>query len=132
MLTFITHLLISNKDYVMQTGKTVLKLSSYFANSGKTPLESYEEIKWAFKALDQAPHKLKAIKTIYLPELALTIDVQSMSAKKVIKILSKSKYTYYKITDINNNCYETTKTRSISSGSISKSIINLVHLFTED
>ena len=132
MLTFITHLLISNKDYVMQTSKAVLKLSDYFAASGMTPMESYEEIKWAFKALDQAPHKLKAIDTIILTESGLTIDVQNTSAKKVIKILSKSKYTYYKITDINNNSYETTKTRLISSGSISKSVINLVHLFTED
>lgn len=132
MLTFITHLLISNKDYVMQTGKAILKLSTYFVASGKTPLESYEEIKWAFKALDQAPHKLKVISTITLTESGLTIDVQNTSAKKVIKILSKSKYTYYKITDINNNYYETTKTRLISSGSISKSVINLVHLFTED
>ena len=116
----------------MQTSKAVLKLSNYFATSDKTPLESYEEIKWAFKALDQAPHKLKAIKTIYLPELALTIDVQNTSAKKVIKLLSKSEYTYYKITDINNSYYETTKTRLISSGLISQSVINLVHLFTKD
>ena len=116
----------------MQTGKAVLKISNYFAASGKTPLESYEDIKWAFKALDQAPHKLKVIDTIILTESGLTIDVQNTSAKKVIKILSKSKYTCYKITDINNNSYEATKTRLISSGSISKSVINLVHLFTED
>ena len=116
----------------MQTSKAVLKLSSYFAASGMTPMEAHEQIKWAFKALDQAPHKLKAIKTIYLPELDLTIDVQNTSAKKVIKLLSKSEYTYYKITDINDNYYETTKTRLMSSGRISQSIINLVHLFTKD
>lgn len=116
----------------MQTSKAVLKLSNYFAASGMTPMEAHKQIKWAFKALDQAPHKLKVISTITLTESGVTIDVQNTSAKKVIKILSKSKYTYYKITDINNNSYETTKTRSISSGSISKSIIDLVYLFTED
>lgn len=116
----------------MQTSKAVLKLSSYFAASGMTPMEAHEQIKWAFKALDQAPHKLKAIKTIYLPELALTIDVQNTSAKKVIKLLSKSEYTYYKITDINDNYHETSKSWTRSSGSISKSVINLVYLFTKD
>ena len=116
----------------MQTSKAVLKLSNYFATSDKTPMEAYEQIKWAFKALDKAPHKLKTIDTIILTESGLTIDVQNTSAKKVIKILSKSKYTYYKITDINNNSYETTKTRLISSGLISQSVINLVHLFTKD
>lgn len=116
----------------MQTSKAVLKISNYFAASGKTPLESYEDIKWAFKALDQAPHKLKAIKTIHLPELALTIDVQNTSAKKVIKLLSKSEYTYYKITDINDNYHETSKSWKRSSGSISQSVIDLVYLFTRD
>lgn len=116
----------------MQTSKAVLKLSDYFAASGMTPMEAYKQIKWAFKALDKAPHKLKAIKTIYLPELALTIDVQSMSAKKVIKLLSKSEYTYYKITDMNDNYHETSVSRTRSSGSISKSIIDLVYLFTHD
>ena len=116
----------------MQTGKTVLKLSSYFANSGKTPLESYEEIKWAFKALDQAPHKLKTIDTIILTGSGLTIDVQNTSTKKVIKILSKSKYTCYKITDINGNVYEWRKGFEMNKGNISQSIIDLVHLFTKD
>ena len=134
MLTFITHLLISNKDYVMQTSKAVLKLSDYFAASGMTPMESYKHIKWAFKALDKAPHKLKAIDTIILTESGLTIDVQNISAKKVIKILRNSTFSYYKITNINGNVYECGKGFEINkgNGNISKSVINLVHLFTED
>lgn len=132
VLTFITHLLISNKDYVMQTSKAVLKLSNYFVASGKTPLESYEEIKWAFKALDQAPHVLKSIDTIILTESGLTIKVQNTSAKKVIKILSKSKYTYYKITDINGYEFECGESFETNRGNISQSIIDLVHLFTKD
>ena len=132
MLTFITHLLISNKDYVMQTGKAVLKLSDYFAASGMTPMEAHKQIKWAFKALDQAPHKLKTIDTIILTESGLTIDVQNISAKKVIKILKNSKFSYYKITSIDGKVFECGKGFTTTKEEIDQSVIDLVHLFTED
>lgn len=116
----------------MQTSKAVLKLSDYFAASGMTPMEAHKQIKWAFKALDKAPHKLKAIDTIVLTESGITIEVQNMSAKKVIKVLKNSKFSYYKITSIDGKVFECGKGFTSIKEEIDQSVIDLVHLFTED
>lgn len=119
----------------IQTSHAVLALSGYLNSTcDTTPLQQYKNIKWAFKVLQKAPFSFSNVSTIYLSELDLTIDMMNTSVKKLIKILSKSKYTYYKITMKNGSYIDISygSTRTQGSNVIPENVIDLLHLFTQD
>ena len=114
----------------------VLALCNHFNNDVKasTPLESYEQIKWAFETLHNAPFRFTNVSKITIKDHDISFDMKTTSVKKLIKKLNKLKYTYYRI-DMDCGSYFETYTggeRSIKQDNVPQDVIDLLHLFTKD
>ena len=114
----------------------VLALCDYYNNGVKAspPLESYEQIKWAFETLQNAPFRFTNVSKITLKEHDISFDMKETSVKKLIKKLNKLEYTYYRI-DMDCGAYFESYTggeRSSKRDSVPQDVIDLLHLFTKD
>ena len=120
----------------INTSRAVLALCHYFNNGVKasTPLESYEQNKWAFKTLQNAPFRFTIVSKITIKDHEISFDMKTTSVKKLIKKLNKLKYTNYRI-DMDCGSYFETYTggeRSTKQDNIPQDVIDLLHLFTQD
>ena len=120
----------------INNSSAVLALCNHFNNGVEafTPLESYEQIKWAFETLQNAPFRFTNVSKITLKEHDISFDMKETSVKKLIKKLNKLKYTYYRI-DMDCGSYFEVYVggeRSNKRDSIPQDVIDLLHLFTKD
>ena len=121
----------------INTSSAVLALCTHYNNGVKasTPLESYEQIKWAFETLQNAPFRFTNVSKITIKDHDISFDMKTTSVKKLIKKLNKLKYTYYRI-DMDCGSYVETYTgggeRSTKRDNIPQDVIDLLHLFTKD
>ena len=120
----------------INTSSAVLALCNHFNNgvTASTPLESYEQIKWAFETLQNAPFRFTNVSKITIKDHDISFDMKTTSVKKLIKKLNKLKYTYYRI-DMDCGSYFETYIggeRSNKQGIIPQDVIDLLHLFTKD
>ena len=120
----------------INTSSAVLALCNHFNNGVKasTPLESYEQVKWAFETLQNAPFRFTHVSKITLKEHDISFDMKETSVKKLIKKLNKLEYTYYRI-DMDCGAYFESYTggeRSSKRDSVPQDVIDLLHLFTKD
>ena len=120
----------------INTSSAVLALYNHFNNGVKasTPLESYEQIKWAFEILQNAQFRFTNVSKITIKDHDISFDMKTTSVKKLIKELNKLKYTYYRI-DMDCGSYFETYTggeRSTKQDNIPQDVIDLLHLFTKD
>ena len=120
----------------INTSSAVLALCNHFNNSVKasTPLESYEQIKWAFETLQNAPFRFTNVSKITIKDHDISFDMKTTSVKKLIKKLNKLKYTYYRI-DMDCGSYFEVYVggeRSNKQDNIPQDVIDLLHLFTKD
>ena len=114
----------------------VLALCTHYNNGVKayTPLESYEQIKWAFETLQNAPFRFTNVSKITIKSHDISFDMKTTSVKKLIKKLNKLKYTYYRI-DMDCGSYLEVYAggeRSIKQDNLPQDVIDLLHLFTKD
>ena len=114
----------------------VLALCNHYNNGvgAFTPLESHEQIKWAFETLQNAPFRFTNVSKITIKDHDISFDMKTTSVKKLIKKLNKLKYTYYRI-DMDCGSYFETYAggeRSIKQDNIPQDVIDLLHLFTKD
>ena len=114
----------------------VLALCNHYNNGVKasTPLESYEQIKWAFETLQNAPFRFTNVSKITIKDHDISFDMKTTSVKKLIKKLNKLKYTYYRI-DMDCGSYFEVYAggeRSTKRDNIPQDVIDLLHLFTKD
>ncbi len=114
----------------------VLDLCNHYNNSIEafTPLESYEQIKWAFETLQNAPFRFTNVSKITIKDHDISFDMKTTSVKKLIKKLNKLKYTYYRI-DMDCGSYFEVYAggeRSTKRDNIPQDVIDLLHLFTKD
>ena len=120
----------------INTSSAVLALCNHFNNGVKasTPLESYEQIKWAFETLQNAPFRFTNVSKITIKDHDISFDMKTTSVKKLIKKLNKLKYTYYRI-DMDCGSYFEVYAggeRSTNQDNIPQDVIDLLHLFTKD
>ena len=120
----------------INTSSAVLALCNHFNNSVKasTPLESYEQIKWAFETLQNAPFRFTNVSKITIKSHDISFDMKTTSVKKLINKLNKLKYTYYRI-DMDCGSYFEVYVggeRSNKQDNIPQDVIDLLHLFTQD
>ena len=120
----------------INTSSAVLALCNHFNNGVKasTPLESYEQIKWAFETLQNAPFRFTNVSKITIKDHDISFDMKTTSVKKLIKKLNKLKYTYYRI-DMDCGSYFEVYVggeRSNKQDNIPQDVIDLLHLFTKD
>ena len=120
----------------INTSSAVLALCNHFNNGVKasTPLESYEQIKWAFETLQNAPFRFTNVSKITIKSHDISFDMKTTSVKKLIKKLNKLKYTYYRI-DMDCGSYFEMYAggeRSTKRDNIPQDVIDLLHLFTKD
>lgn len=120
----------------INTSSAVLALCNHFNNGveASTPLESYEQVKWAFETLQNAPFRFTNVSKITIKDHDISFDMKTTSVKKLIKKLNKLKYTYYRI-DMDCGSYFETYTggeRSTKQDNIPQDVIDLLHLFTKD
>ena len=120
----------------INTSSAVLALCNHFNNGVKasTPLESYEQIKWAFETLQNAPFRFTNVSKITIRSHDISFDMKTTSVKKLIKKLNKLKYTYYRI-DMDCGSYFEVYAggeRSNKQDNIPQDVIDLLHLFTKD
>ena len=120
----------------INTSSAVLALCNHFNNGVKasTPLESYEQIKWAFETLQNAPFRFTNVSKITIKNHDISFDMKTTSVKKLIKKLNKLKYTYYRI-DMDCGAYFEIYVggeRSTKQDNIPQDVIDLLHLFTKD
>ena len=119
----------------INTSSAVLALYNHFNNvKASTPLESYEQVKWAFETLQNAPFRFTHVSKITLKEHDISFDMKETSVKKLIKKLNKLEYTYYRI-DMDCGAYFESYTggeRSSKRDSVPQDVIDLLHLFTKD
>ena len=120
----------------INTSSAVLALYNHFNNGVKasTPLESYEQVKWAFETLQNAPFRFTHVSKITLKEHDISFDMKETSVKKLIKKLNKLEYTYYRIDMDCGSYFETYTGGELSNkqDSIPQDVIDLLHLFTKD
>ena len=114
----------------------VLALCNHYNNGVKAspPLESYEQIKWAFETLQNAPFRFTNVSKITIKDHDISFDMKTTSVKKLIKKLNKLKYTYYRI-DMDCGSYFEVYVggeRSNKQDNIPQDVIDLLHLFTKD
>ena len=114
----------------------VLAICNYYNNGVEvfTPLESYEQIKWAFETLQNAPFRFTNVSKITIKDHDISFDMKTTSVKKLIKKLNKLKYTYYRI-DMDCGSYFEVYAggeRSIKQDNVPQDVIDLLHLFTKD
>ena len=114
----------------------VLALCNHYNNGVKafTPLESYEQIKWAFETLQNAPFRFTNVSKITIKDHDISFDMKTTSVKKLIKKLNKLKYTYYRIDMDCGSYFEVYagSVRSTKQDNIPQDVIDLLHLFTKD
>lgn len=114
----------------------VLALCNHYNNGVKasTPLESYEQIKWAFETLQNAPFRFTNVSKITIKDHDISFDMKTTSVKKLIKKLNKLKYTYYRIDMDCGSYFEVYADgeRSTKRDNIPQDVIDLLHLFTKD
>lgn len=120
----------------INTSSAVLALCNHFNNGVKasTPLESYEQVKWAFETLQNAPFRFTNVSKITIKSHDISFDMKTTSVKKLIKKLNKLKYTYYRI-DMDCGSYFEVYVggeRSNKQDNIPQDVIDLLHLFTQD
>lgn len=120
----------------INTSSAVLALYNHFNNGVEafTPLESYEQIKWAFETLQNAPFRFTNVSKITIKDHDISFDMKETSVKKLIKKLNKLEYTYYRI-DMDCGAYFESYTggeRSSKRDSVPQDVIDLLHLFTQD
>lgn len=120
----------------INTSSAVLALCNHFNNGVKasTPLESYEQIKWAFETLQNAPFRFTNVSKITIKSHDISFDMKTTSVKKLINKLNKLKYTYYRI-DMDCGSYFEVYVggeRSNKQDNIPQDVIDLLHLFTKD
>ena len=120
----------------INTSSAVLALCNHFNNGVKasTPLESYEQVKWAFETLQNAPFRFTNVSKITIKSHDISFDMKTTSVKKLIKKLNKLKYTYYRI-DMDCGSYFEVYVggeRSNKQNNIPQDVIDLLHLFTQD
>ena len=120
----------------INTSSAVLALCNHFNNGVKasTPLESYEQIKWAFETLQNAPFRFTNVSKITIKSHDISFDMKTTSVKKLINKLNKLKYTYYRI-DMDCGSYFEVYVggeRSNKQDNIPQDVIDLLHLFTQD
>ena len=120
----------------INTSSAVLALCNHFNNGVKasTPLESYEQVKWAFETLQNAPFRFTNVSKITIKDHDISFDMKTTSVKKLIKKLNKLKYTYYRI-DMDCGSYFEVYVggeRSNKQDNIPQDVIDLLHLFTKD
>ena len=120
----------------INTSSAVLALCNHFNNGVKasTPLESYEQIKWAFETLQNAPFRFTNVSKITIKDHDISFDMKTTSVKKLIKKLNKLKYTYYRI-DMDCGSYFEVYAggeRSTKRDNIPQDVIDLLHLFTKN
>ena len=120
----------------INTSSAVLALYNHFNNGVKasTPLESYEQIKWAFETLQNAPFRFTNVSKITIKDHDISFDMKTTSVKKLINKLNKLKYTYYRI-DMDCGSYFEVYVggeRSTKQDNIPQDVIDLLHLFTKD
>ena len=120
----------------INTSSAVLALCNHFNNGVKasTPLESYEQVKWAFETLHNAPFRFTNVSKITLKEHDISFDMKETSVKKLIKKLNKLEYTYYRIDMDCGSYFEMYAGGELSNkqDSIPQDVIDLLHLFTKD
>ena len=114
----------------------VLAICNYYNNEveASTPLESYEQVKWAFETLQNAPFRFTNVSKITIKDHDISFDMKTTSVKKLIKKLNKLKYTYYRI-DMDCGSYFEVYAggeRSTKRDNIPQDVIDLLHLFTKD
>ena len=120
----------------INTSSAVLALCNHYNNGVKAspPLESYEQIKWAFETLQNAPFRFTNVSKITIKDHDISFDMKTTSVKKLIKKLNKLKYTYYRI-DMDCGSYFEVYVggeRSNKQDNIPQDVIDLLHLFTKD
>ena len=120
----------------INTSSAVLALCDHYNNGVEafTPLESYEQIKWAFETLQNAPFRFTNVSKITIKDHDISFDMKTTSVKKLIKKLNKLKYTYYRI-DMDCGSYFEMYAggeRSTKRDNIPQDVIDLLHLFTKD
>ena len=113
----------------------VLALCNHYNDvKASTPLESYEQVKWAFETLQNAPFRFTNVSKITIKDHDISFDMKTTSVKKLIKKLNKLKYTYYRI-DMDCGSYFEVYVggeRSNKQDNIPQDVIDLLHLFTKD